>query len=385
MNIEGKRSWFRFLTSRITPFQSPSSERGHLAGCLARSSVAATLVAQVLVACLLVTLASIAIPVLAVGLHPNPGVDRKIFIALGCIILFFCGLGFYFGVARYWIGCVRWYHFDVHTLNYRTVFSSRVCQKLVDELELVSLRRPGSWGLVRFRDGVQLKLHVGTLQNASILYDRLKALTWGHEIARETRPVKIVGSDHVIWHKIERHLEDGEQVWWIGCPVFQKLWSEMAAEVIFGLIPGTLGLGAVGFAATTGPDRGFSAALMLIVVGVLFASVGFWFMAAPWRYRRTLQDTVYVVTSRRAFILGGFTWGTQLAVSKASESVQSFPPAKVFDYEMAGHGRDIILGGEWRIERRRPAWGHHGFLAVDDIQAAEAAVKCLISQSQKVG
>jgi len=384
MNIKGKRSWTRFLTWRVTPFQSPSTERGHIAGCLVRSSVAATLVAQALTACLLVALASTAIPILAVGLHPNPGLDRRIFIALGCVILSLCGLGFYFGVARYWIGCVRWYHFDGHTLNYRTVFSWRVCQRLVDELELVSLRRPGSWRLLRFRDGVQIKLHVGTLQNASILYDRLRALTLGHEIAKETRPVKIVGSDHVMWHKIQRHLEDGEQVWWVGRPVYQKLWSEMAAEVIFGLIPGTLGLVVIVFAATTGPARGFSAVLMLVVVGVLFASVGFWFMAAPCRYRRMLQDTVYAVTSRRAFILGGFTWGPNVAVSKAFENVQSFPPAKVLDYEMAGRGRDIVLGGEWQRDRRRSVWGNHGFLAVDDSQAAEAAIKCLLSHEEKV-
>jgi hypothetical protein len=47
---------------------------------------------------------------------------------------------------------------------------------------------------------------------------------------------------------------------------------------------------------------------------------------------------------------------------------------------MAGRGRDIILGGEWRREGRRPAWGHHGFLALDDSQAAKAAIKCLFSR-----
>jgi hypothetical protein len=384
MNIESKRSWDRFLTLRVTPFQSPGSERNHIAGCLVRSSFAATLAAHTLIACLLTTLASTAIPILAVGLHPNPGVDRRIFIALGCVILSLCGLGLYFGVARYWIGCVRWYHFDGHALNYRTVFSGRVCQKLVDELELVSLRRPGSWWLLRFRDGVQLKLHVGTLQNASILCDRLKALTVDHEIAKDTRPVKIVGSDHVMWQKIQRHLEDGEQVWWIGRPVFQKLWSEMAAEVILGLIPGTLGLGLAVFVATGNPGGGFPAALLTSLLAAFFASLGFWFMAAPWRYRRMLQDTVYAVTSRRALILGGFTWGPQLVVCKASENVQSFPTAKVVDYEMAGRGRDIVLGGEWRREGRRPAWGRHGFLAVDEIQAAEAAVKCLLSREEKL-
>ena len=97
-----------------------------------------------------------------------------------------------------------------------------------------------------------------------------------------------------------------------------------------------------------------------------------------------LQDTVYVVTSRRALILGGFTWGPQVSVSKASEIVQSFPPAKVLDYEMAGRGRDIVLGGEWQRDRRRSVWGHCGFLAVDDSQAAEAAIKCLLSREEKV-
>lgn len=117
----------------------------------------------------------------------------------------------------------------------------------------------------------------------------------------------------------------------------------MAAEVVFGLIPGTLGLVVVVFVATDRPARDFSAVVMLVAVGVLFASVGFWCLAAPWRYRRMLQESVYAVTSRRALILGGFSWGPNVAVSKASENVQSFPPAKVLDYEIAGRDQVFVV------------------------------------------
>ncbi|WP_146676281.1 hypothetical protein [Pirellula sp. SH-Sr6A] len=368
----------------------PVRSNDNIEGSLVRSAVASTMVAQALVTCLLIAIGTVALLILGVAFHPNPGVgDRRLFLALGCVLLSLCAIGFYFGVLRYWIGCVRWYRLDGRVLHYRTVLSSSISQRFVDELDSVASHRPtsqqaeaGSWRLLRFRDGEQLKLHVGILQNASTLYEELKALKTRNRIAKGRRPSSIFGSDHPMWQAIQPHLEEGEQVWWIGRPVYKKLWNEMAAEVVFGLIPGTIGLLAV-IAGTTVFARRMDASLTLLVVGAFFTLIGFWCVSAPYRYRRMLQDTVYAVTSRRALVIAGFTWGPQVAVDKTTDRIQSITADKAMYYEVVGRGRDVVFGGEWRKGRKgRNYWGHHGFLAVDDRQGAEAALQCLLSSDE---
>jgi hypothetical protein len=373
-----------------TRVRSSSSPQDEIEGRLIRSHVAATVVGQALITCLLLPLAFVAILVLRVAFHPDPGIgDRPVFLALGSVLISLCAIGFYYGVLRYWIGCVRWFRYDGGTLRYRTVLSSRVQQRPVAEFDLLVSRRPtsnqaeaGSWRLLRFRDGAQLKLHVGVLQNASALYERLKAQTIRGRTADEYRTVAKVGPSHPLWSAVLPYLEEREQVWWIGRPVYRKLWSEMAAEVILGLIPGTFGLVAVVLSASDFL-RGDLPSLAFFVVGALFTAIGMWCVAAPWRYRRMVRESIYAVTSRRALIIGGFTWGPQVAVTRASDRVQSFTPDKAIDYEIIGRGRDIAIGGEWRKGRRGSNyWGHHGFLAVDDRQAAETALRCLLSTDE---
>jgi hypothetical protein len=367
--------------------ESAMSTDDSMDGGLVRSAVARTLIGQALTTCLLAAIGFVAILILGVAFHPDPGgASRQLFFTLGFVLLALCFTGFYFSVLRYWIGCVRWYRFDGCVLHYRTVLSASVGQRLVDELDLVVSRRPtshqaeaGSWRLLRFRDGEQLKLQIGILQGATALYERLKTVMVRNRIARGLRPAAIVDSTHPLWSAVRSHLEDGEQVWWIGRPVYRWLWSEMSAEVVFGLIPGGIGLVALvaGTAIIVGGD--FSA-FPLVVVGGLFTSLGAWCMAAPWRYLRALRKTVYAVTSRRVMIVDGFTWGPQIAVVRTSERVLTFPRDRAIDYDVIGRGRDIVFGGEWRKGRRGSHyWGHHGFLAVDDVRAAETALECLLA------
>lgn len=329
--------------------------------------------------------------ILRVGFHPTANVgERWIFLVLGCLLSLLCVSGTYFCVLRPWVGCVRYFHFDGRVLRYRTVFSSTLVPRFIDELDLIVTRRPnlqqadaGSWQLLQFRDGEQIKLHLGMLQNVSQLRERLKLQKIQRRTSHRRLPAVILGSESPEWQAIGPHLEVGEQVWWIGRPVYRRLWSEMAAEFIFGMIPATFGLIAflLGFTVVA---KGESSALMLVAVGAMFSSIGFWCMAAPWRYRRMIRDTIYAVTARRALILNGFTWGRQIAVSKVADRVQSFAPEKVIEYEVIGFGRDIVFGGEWRTGRRgRRYWGHHGFLAANDRHGAEAALESLLSEDDR--
>ena len=93
-----------------------------------------------------------------------------------------------------------------------------------------------------------------------------------------------------------------------------------------------------------------------------------------------LRDTVYAVTSRRAIAVGGCTWGMQSGVEK-QEGIESFELERVQRFEVINSGRDIVLGGLWRRGRKgRHYWIHLGFLAPDEPQQAEEAIRRLITQ-----
>ncbi len=367
--------------------QMQNADDDSLSGRLISQAIAGTLVAQALITFLLFALVVIAVLILGVAFHPKPGIaEPRLFLGLGGTLLLLGACGLYFGVFRYWIGCVRWYSLNGRDLQYQTVFSSHVVKRLTDELDLVVARRPtsaqaeiGSWRMIRFRDGERIKLQLGILQNASELYSRLKKISVARKLGRIRQTPPAIGGDHPYWANIRPYVEQDEQVWWIGRPVYAKLWSEMTAELILGLIPGSLGL----FALILGTDlvwRGDLSALLLVLLGTLFIGVGGWGLATPWRYRRMLQDTVYAVTSRRALIVNGLAWGSQMAVVKTSASPQSFLGNEAMNYEVNGRGRDVVLGGEWRAGRKgRHHWYHHGFLATADLASAIAALEYLVS------
>ena len=336
--------WLRSGTTLYFPFEHLPNSRELVArlqaarrtndvieGCLNRRGIANRLVCQWLVTCLLLPISVLGYFCIAVFVNPkNMVANPDVFLYLGSVLLVLCTIGFYFAVLHYWIGCVHSFRWDGHSLQYRTVMSRTLQQRLGNEIEHVSARRPnssqaeaGTWRSVCFRGGDRLKLQVGTLQNADALFAALKA-----EVERRASDVSSVmlpsvTAQHALWPMIHPYLAEGEQVYWLGRPVYGKLWSEMSAEMIFGLIPGSLGLGIFALGCHLLAKGDFSGC-PAVVCGLLFGGIGASMLAAPWKYRRMLRDTVYAVTSQRIIVLNGLSWGSQSAVQPRGRVIETF-------------------------------------------------------------
>lgn len=359
-------------------------------GNLDRVAVAALLVGHSLIACLLLAVAAFAAMILGAALrNPRDVPNPLVFHALGGLLLALCAAGFYFGVLRHWIGCVRWFRLSQGVFSYRTVLSRTVRQRLWDDLELVAAPRPGasramgkSYRTLRFRDGEQIQLHFAELTNAAALIDRLTSEGLRRWRNRDRPALATIPANDPRCAALQPYLEKGELVSWVGRPVYARLWSEMSAEVIFGLLPGAAGVGALIMAPLAVKQGDVWGSLFSLVVGLGFLGIGLRCMAAPWRYWRMLPDVVYAVTTRRAIIVNALAWGRQAAVQRADPALQSYWPYEVRDYEIMGRGRDVALGGQWRRGRKGSShWVHFGFLAPDDPRGAEAALQGLAAAS----
>ncbi|MCA9128609.1 MAG: hypothetical protein KDB22_16090, partial [Planctomycetales bacterium] len=236
----------------VTELQRHASvDNRHIEGFLGRQQIASVLVYQWCVSCILAAIAVPACFSLAIGIVPKNQISSPlVFLALGVVLLTLCGVLFYYAVLSYWLGCVRSFRWDGRCLEYRTVFSAVLQQRLADEVEQVSAKRPfsrqeeaGSWRLIRFRDGTSIKLQLGILHNAESLFLALKAETLKHP--RISLDLPKVDHSHPLWSAVEPYLEDGEAVIWLGKPVYGKLWSEMPAEFVFGCLLAAAGGGAV--------------------------------------------------------------------------------------------------------------------------------------------
>lgn len=363
-------------------------EVGAIEGCLNRDLVTMTAGRQLLIACLPLAIAALGGLIVVAAFHlaaQEP--DRWILFPLGGLLFALGAVGFYFAVLRTWIGCVSWFRLENGVFSYRTAFSRAINQRLVEDLDRVASHRPdtpegeaGSWKSIRFRDGERIRLHLGMLQGAPSLYETLRSASIRRLIDERANPNPTVTPTHPLWKSIEPHLERGEQVYWIGRPAPSRLWSEMAAEILLGLaflIPFVPATALVIWIAIAKEDPGafFGAAIC-----ALFGGLGAWKIAAPWRYRRLLGDAIYAVTSRRAIVIRGFLWGTRVPLRGADEPEQSFDARQARDYQVLRGGRDIALGGEWLPgSTGRQHWAHSGFLAPDDPEAAEAAIRHLLA------
>ena len=152
--------------------------------------------------------------------------------------------------------------------------------------------------------------------------------------------------------------------------------------MIFGLLPGSMGLGILALGCHLLAKGDFLGCLA-VAFGLSFGGIGASMLAAPWKYRSMLRDTVYAVTSQRIIILNGLSWGSQPAVQPHRREIESFDCGQARLFEVVGRRRDIILGGQWiKGRRNRRYWVNFGFLAVDDPTSAEWAIRCLLATAK---
>ncbi len=293
----------RELADKLRRFTSTSDDSLH--GCLSRSAVAMTLSGQLLIACVLAAIAVVSVFILGVAFHPFKMSNQWVFAVLGGLLLTLCAVGFYFFVPHYWMGCVRWFRLDRGVLHYGRLFSQTVHQQLIEDMELISTHRPpshaaewGSWKEIRFRGGERIKLRIGELHNATRLYEVFKAESIRRETAARRVPIAHVPSDHHLRQRVEPLLQMGEKLYWIGIPVYRKLWNEMAAGVVFGAVLCVPGLGGLSFFLWVAIRTGEPGAYFAAAITAGFAGIAMHYLATPYWCRRWMRDTVYAVTSR---------------------------------------------------------------------------------------
>lgn len=357
-----------------------------LEGGLNRNRVAQLLVHQWLAACFLTAVALAGCICIAVYLRPgNLMAAPFVFLSLGLVLLSLSAVGFYAAILRFWLGSVRWFQWDGVRLRYRTMFSAEQ-ERYIDEFDTVSTRRPnspkgeaGAWRVIGFRNGERLKLLTGCLLNSEELFLELKKIIEERSAGATAEPITRVTPEHPLWSLIAPHLATGESALWVGNPVWGKLWSEMSAEIVFGLIPGAFGIGMLAIVYHVGIKQGNFELWPFLIGGLIFGGIGGWMCAAPWRFRKMLKNTVYAVTTHRVLIIHGIEWGLQWAVQTNSIDVQAFEIDQVQFFEIAGRRRDILLGGQWKRGRKgSQIWVHSGFLAANEPDAAASAIRQLI-------
>lgn len=389
----------------LHPAQIPTSAPApkKLAGQLNWPSVAKILVPQVILTVFLTIVGLCGVVCLTIYGNPKGLIATPaVFLGLGVALLSLALVGWYVRVARYWLGVARQFSWDGECLAFRTLFSQRWREYRVEEIASLSACRANareessSLRLVRFRDGRSVRFPVGPLENTEPLYvelktacerfaeeqlasERLASERLASEGALE-RAVHVT-SDHPCLLSIQPHLATGESVLWFGRPVWTKLWSEMSAEVVFGLIPGAFAIGLAGVGWHVTVRQGNLSGFVPAVAGMLFGGLSAYLVAAPWRFRRMVRDAIYVVTDRRVLLVHGLVWGQRAPVQRDVETWREIPRDQVSLFELADNQRDLLLGGEWRRGYKGARhWVHFGMLAVDDPHRAVQALRRFSAQ-----
>ncbi len=118
-----------------------------------------------------------------------------------------------------------------------------------------------------------------------------------------------------------------------------------------------------------------TAADLFPLFGVPFILIGLGMLSTPLWMRRSARRTVYVITDRRAIVIGG-AWALH---------IESFPPSRLTDIRRKqrrdGSG-DLIFRTEVSHGRNgRTHESHVGFMAVSDVKGVEDLIRELVARS----
>src|SRR5262245_40281751 len=185
--------------------------------------------------------------------------------------------------------------------------------------------------------------------------------------------------------RVRAVLRPGESLLWWGVPARRRFLSEMAAQVIFGAIPFTLGALLVGFAGWHLWRGGVQPAdlagnLFGGSVGLFFVGLGVYCFLYPLRMGSRLREVVYAVTDQRGLVLTSPRgWWNPVPALREGESQIEFSPDQLRGYKKKWRdvGRtDLILHKEWkRASRGGGGWRYFGFLGLDEPEEAERVIQ----------
>jgi hypothetical protein len=178
---------------------------------------------------------------------------------------------------------------------------------------------------------------------------------------------------------VDRELDSGEHVEWVGQPIPARLARTALPAVLFG-IPWTAF--AIFWTVMAGWGiwrKGNSGWFWLFPLwGVPFILVGFGMLSSPYWALRRAKRTAYVLTDRRALVLS-VGWRSKV-------SLRSFEPSALTDLqrtERADGTGDLVFATDFSEGRRGRSYATAvGFVAVRNVKEVEDRVRRLVQQSR---
>jgi hypothetical protein len=205
---------------------------------------------------------------------------------------------------------------------------------------------------------------------------------------------------------VNGELDKGERIRWLGQPVPKSGLPKLALLPFFFAIPWTLfALFWIVMASGLLDQGGFQlepARLVFALFGVPFVLVGLAMMSSPWWMKRRVlkaaQQTVYVITDRRAIIVdGGYYGDTGLTAGLSGfarslgrgTSIRSYTPDQLGRIErfQRDDGSGDVIFGEVVVTGQInavPQLSRTGFLSVPDAKHVEETLKSL-TESPRAG
>jgi hypothetical protein len=175
---------------------------------------------------------------------------------------------------------------------------------------------------------------------------------------------------------MESELRSGERIQYRTHPVPSRMARKSIPLVIFGVFWTAFALFWTGgaFVAVSHARTGTFLEYLFPLFGLPFVLIGIGLLSSPVWMRRAAARTAYLVTDRRAIIMRGGWFGKM--------HVRSFEPEALRDLERnqyADGSGDLIFARDWhRGKHGRQHSTPVGFLAVNEVKTAEAAIQNLV-------
>jgi len=178
--------------------------------------------------------------------------------------------------------------------------------------------------------------------------------------------------------KVERELESGERIQWLGMPIPRYFTPASTAAFLFAIPWTAFALFWTAGAAwgTMQAQGGPGLFCLFPLFGLPFILIGLAMLSSPMWARRNARSTVYVITDRRAIMFNG-GWST---------TIRSYPPEKLQDIyrkeKRDGSGDVIIARRAWRDSDGDRQSEELGFLRLANPKEVEDMLKRLAETAQ---
>lgn len=175
--------------------------------------------------------------------------------------------------------------------------------------------------------------------------------------------------------RLQRALQPGEQLRWAGSPIVRHPEPDKGNRVVSVLFLLPLGLVGAGFIywVLTGEPSKSSSTIGGFLIGVIFLLIPIVALIIyPWLHRKTLRNSVYAITNRRAIVCGVDTESWPLA-----------PDMVASDFQAKDGSGNLVFA----VRPRRdggPGWDGVGFMDIRDVRLVEEILEKAIAERENV-